>query len=155
MWIGDLDKDKRMAGTSMKLSDERLRPKYIELKEDQKEIRIGLLNSTSPPNPAVKRILANVDKFAVHCPKKKKYPPLKDFLEVLQLTDIQEELEDKLKISRVEHLRYATVEDLQTVVGRENAKSILESCKATNEVQVLGKGHSQNFEEDIRMDKLL
>lgn len=50
MWIGDLDKDKRMAGTSMKLSDERLRPKYIELKEDQKEIRIGRLNSTNPPN---------------------------------------------------------------------------------------------------------
>ncbi|VUZ55310.1 unnamed protein product [Hymenolepis diminuta] len=63
------------------------------------------------PNPAVDRILANVDKFAAHCPKREKYPPLKDFLEKLQLTDIQEELEDRLKISRVEHLQYATEED--------------------------------------------
>ncbi|VDL58445.1 unnamed protein product [Hymenolepis diminuta] len=81
------------------------------------------------PNPAVNRILANVGKFANHYPKKKKYPPLTDFLEKLQLTDIQKELEDKLKISRVEHLRYTTVEDLQIVVGREDAKRILKSYK--------------------------
>ncbi|VDM32595.1 unnamed protein product [Hydatigera taeniaeformis] len=50
LWVGDLNQDKRMASTSMKVSDERYRPKLIELKEGQKEIRIGRLNSTNPPH---------------------------------------------------------------------------------------------------------
>ncbi|VDD77532.1 unnamed protein product, partial [Mesocestoides corti] len=50
LWVGDLNQDKRMANASMKISDERYRPKLIELKEGQKEIRIGRLNSTNPPH---------------------------------------------------------------------------------------------------------
>ena len=50
LWIGDLNQDKRMVNSSMKVSDERFRPKLIELKEGQDEIRIGRLNSTNPPN---------------------------------------------------------------------------------------------------------
>ncbi|KAM3186039.1 hypothetical protein ACTXT7_005177 [Hymenolepis weldensis] len=81
------------------------------------------------PNPAVERIVANVGKFASHYPKKKKYPPLEEFLEMLQLTDIQKDLENKLKISRVEHLKYATEENLLMVVSKDDAKRILKSYK--------------------------
>ncbi|VDL97800.1 unnamed protein product [Schistocephalus solidus] len=50
MWVGDLNQDRKMQGLSTKVSDEKFRPKIIELKEGQKEIRIGRLNSTNPPH---------------------------------------------------------------------------------------------------------
>ncbi|VEL27997.1 unnamed protein product, partial [Protopolystoma xenopodis] len=50
VWIGDLDQDKRQAASYNSISNEKYRPKRIELKPSQKEIRIGRINSKNPPD---------------------------------------------------------------------------------------------------------
>lgn len=48
MWIGDLDQDRRQSGSSP-ASSKHL-PKRLELKLEQKEIKIGRINSKCPPD---------------------------------------------------------------------------------------------------------
>ncbi|CAL8099787.1 unnamed protein product [Calicophoron daubneyi] len=49
-WIGDLDQDKREQAGCVSSSSDQYRPKKIELKPGQKEIRIGRINSKNPPD---------------------------------------------------------------------------------------------------------
>ncbi|CAH8506202.1 unnamed protein product [Dicrocoelium dendriticum] len=49
-WIGDLDQDKREQAGCVSSSSDQYRPKKIELKPGQKEIRIGRINTKNPPD---------------------------------------------------------------------------------------------------------
>ncbi|TNN17689.1 Protein FraH isoform 3 [Schistosoma japonicum] len=49
-WIGDLDQDKREQAGCVSSSSDQYRPKKIELKPGQKEIRIGRINTKIPPD---------------------------------------------------------------------------------------------------------
>ncbi|TPP59690.1 Lysine specific demethylase 5B [Fasciola gigantica] len=49
-WIGDLDQDKREQAGCVSSSSDQYRPKKIELKPGQKEIRIGRINTKMPPD---------------------------------------------------------------------------------------------------------
>nr|CUU99775.1 hypothetical transcript [Hymenolepis microstoma] len=90
---------------------------------DKKAMRLIL------PEPAIRRISAYYGKFATLGSKKNKYPSLKIFLEQLSLADAEADLKEKLKISSVEHLKFAKLNDLQQVVSKENAKRIMKAYK--------------------------
>ncbi|KAM7538960.1 hypothetical protein Aperf_G00000050268 [Anoplocephala perfoliata] len=81
------------------------------------------------PAPAAERIIRKRSKFDKQVNKKSKYPPMKDFLVKLNLENIQEDLNKKLQITRVEHFRDATKEDLLPVVGKDVARRIMEAYK--------------------------
>ncbi|KAL3319135.1 Transcription factor 19 [Cichlidogyrus casuarinus] len=50
VWIGDLDQDKQKMATYPNISDERYRPKKISMSQNQREIKIGRINSKNPPD---------------------------------------------------------------------------------------------------------
>ncbi|KAF7255498.1 hypothetical protein EG68_07590 [Paragonimus skrjabini miyazakii] len=58
-WIGDLDQDKREQAGCVSSSSDQYRPKKIELKPGQKEIRIGRINTKNPPDYPIESCINN------------------------------------------------------------------------------------------------
>ncbi|VDO07107.1 unnamed protein product [Rodentolepis nana] len=116
---------------------------------DEKELREVL------PGPAVGRILAYYRKFSSLGPKKNKYPPLRYFLEQLHLANAEADLKEKLKISRVEHLKFTTEDHLQQVVSKEDAKRIIKAYKELkcNPFKKMMKSYGAKFKEMIFRSK--
>ncbi|KAM7539343.1 hypothetical protein Aperf_G00000050311 [Anoplocephala perfoliata] len=104
--------------------EEKLKEKGIRSFKDLKTTKDAVLK-TFLPRPVVKRIVRKRNKFDKHVIKKSKYPPLSEFLAELNLAHIQDDLKTKLQITRVEHLKDFTKEDLLEVVSEEDAKRIM------------------------------
>ncbi|KAM7539452.1 hypothetical protein Aperf_G00000050251 [Anoplocephala perfoliata] len=103
---------------------ENLRRAGVYSFEDLKIVAKGALKLFLP-RPAAKRIVRKRSKFIKNVVKKSKYPPMNEFLAELSLEHIQEDLKEKLGVTRVEHFRDVYIEDLLAIVNKEEAKRIM------------------------------
>uniref|UniRef100_A0A5K3ENV0 non-specific protein-tyrosine kinase n=1 Tax=Mesocestoides corti TaxID=53468 RepID=A0A5K3ENV0_MESCO len=82
--------------------------------------------------PAAKRILKNYKHFKDNPqePKPSQMTPLCEVLRAVQLQDMEDDLRNKLYITRLEHFRYASVKNLTVIMPEGAAKRLYKAYKA-------------------------